>query len=288
MDRLDELPSCRNHRDRQPGRCLAALRAVAPGSDASAQRLEDRIGMRLVERTTRRLAPTKPVTRLRRTGAAPSWRLRPGAGRRGLAGVGSRRTAHYCAGAVRPSPCGAHRVLIPQRVSGSAGRADPQRPQSRSHRGGTGPRRAHRRTRRLRAWVARQVGSVRRLVVASPAYLARRGMPLTPPDLAAHDTIFGMAGTLAGARVAFRTAPRGAIVRLSPRLLVDDVEAQIQAARAGRGIARPLSYQVRDELASGSLIRLLQDFEPEPLPVQLVTLSRGYLAPKVPNSWTRP
>jgi DNA-binding transcriptional LysR family regulator len=70
-------------------------------------------------------------------------------------------------------------------------------------------------------------------------------------------------------------------VRLSPRLLVDDVEAQLQAVRAGRGIARPLSYQVTDELAEGTLVRLLQDFEPEPLPVQLVTLSRSYLLPKV-------
>jgi DNA-binding transcriptional LysR family regulator len=39
-------------------------------------------------------------------------------------------------------------------------------------------------------------------------------------------------------------------VRLPPRLLVDDVEAQLQAVRAGRGIARPLSHQVTDELAA--------------------------------------
>ena len=70
-------------------------------------------------------------------------------------------------------------------------------------------------------------------------------------------------------------------MRLSPRLLVDDVEAQVQAAQAGRGIARVLSYQVSDELASGSLVRLLQDYEPAPLPVQLVTLSRSHMAPKV-------
>jgi DNA-binding transcriptional LysR family regulator len=70
-------------------------------------------------------------------------------------------------------------------------------------------------------------------------------------------------------------------VRLSPRLLVDDVDAQLQAVRAGRGIARPLSYQVSEDLAAGTLVRLLQSFEPEPLPVQLVTLSRSYMAPKI-------
>jgi DNA-binding transcriptional LysR family regulator len=74
-------------------------------------------------------------------------------------------------------------------------------------------------------------------------------------------------------------------VRLAPRLLVDDVEAQVQAAKAGRGIARPLSYQVADELADGSLIRLLPEFEPEPLPVHLVTSSRSHMAPKVRAFW---
>jgi DNA-binding transcriptional LysR family regulator len=63
--------------------------------------------------------------------------------------------------------------------------------------------------------------------------------------------------------------------------IVDDIEAQLQAAQAGRGIARLLSYQVSAELAAGSLVRLLQQFEPEPLPVQLVTLSRSHMAPTV-------
>jgi DNA-binding transcriptional LysR family regulator len=132
--------------------------------------------------------------------------------------------------------------------------------------------------------VARQVGSVRRVVVASPAYLERRGMPQKPRDLAAHDTIFGMARSPAR-EWRFGPPPRGVVVRLTPRLLVDDVDAQLQAAKAGRGVARPLSYQVADELADGSLIRLLQEFEPEPLPVHLVTSSRSHMAPKVRTFW---
>src|SRR5208282_6091458 len=74
---------------------------------------------------------------------------------------------------------------------------------------------------------------------------------------------------------------RGAVVRLSPRLLVDDVEAQVQAVKAGRGVARVLSYQVTEELAAGRLVRLLKDFEPQSLPVQLVTLSRVHMTSKV-------
>jgi DNA-binding transcriptional LysR family regulator len=128
--------------------------------------------------------------------------------------------------------------------------------------------------------VARQIGSVRRVVVASPAYLERRGIPRAPPDLTTHDTIFGRARSSAR-EWRFGPSQRGIVVRLAPRLLVDDVEAQLQAAQAGRGIARPLSYQVTDELASGSLVRILREFEPEPLPVSLVTPSRTHLSPKV-------
>jgi DNA-binding transcriptional LysR family regulator len=128
--------------------------------------------------------------------------------------------------------------------------------------------------------IARQVGIVRRVVVASPNYIERHGRPQMPADLANHDTIFGMARS-SSREWRFGHTKRGPVVRLSPRLLVDDVEAQVQAAKAGRGIARVLSYQVREELAAGSLLRLLRDFEPAPLPVQLITLGRIHLAPKV-------
>jgi DNA-binding transcriptional LysR family regulator len=128
--------------------------------------------------------------------------------------------------------------------------------------------------------IARQVGRVRRVVVASPLYIAARGMPRVPSDLAKHDTIFGMARSSAR-EWRFGKKRRGAVVRLSPRLLVDDVEAQVQAAKAGRGVARVLSYQVTEELAAGTLVCLLRDFEPEPVPVQLVTLSRVHVTPKV-------
>jgi DNA-binding transcriptional LysR family regulator len=126
----------------------------------------------------------------------------------------------------------------------------------------------------------RRVGEVRRVVVASPNYLARRGTPKTPADLARHDTIFGTAR--AGApEWRFGPSTRGPVVRLSPRLLVNEIEAQLIAARAGRGIARVLSYQVAEDLAAGALQRLLPAYEPASLPVQLVTLSGGHRAPKV-------
>jgi DNA-binding transcriptional LysR family regulator len=127
--------------------------------------------------------------------------------------------------------------------------------------------------------VARRVGEVRRLLVASPDYLARRGRPRTPAELAQHDVIFlARPGPVVWR---FRGARRELVVRLKPRLVVNEVDAMLIAVRAGRGIGRPLSYQVADDLAAHSLVRLLPDVEPPPLPVQLVVPSARHQAPKV-------
>ena len=84
--------------------------------------------------------------------------------------------------------------------------------------------------------VARKVGEVRRILVASPAYLARCGTPSSLDDLARHEIIFnsGLANT---PEWRFRQGGRERLVHLSPRLLVNDVEAVLTALRAGRGIA---------------------------------------------------
>jgi DNA-binding transcriptional LysR family regulator len=127
---------------------------------------------------------------------------------------------------------------------------------------------------------ARRVGEVRRILVASPAYLATRGTPKKPADLAVHDTIFE---TTREEPLEWRFGPRKrtTVVRLSPRFLVNDAETRFVAARAGQGIARVLSYQVSEDLEAGSLVRLLPAFEPAPLPVHLVALGGGHKAPKV-------
>lgn len=119
------------------------------------------------------------------------------------------------------------------------------------------------------ALVVRRVGAVTRQLVASPGYLAARGTPTTPSALAAHELI---AATGRGLVPEWQFHERGRIRRLRPaaKLLVNDVEASLCAARAGYGIASALSYQVADDLAAGRLVRLLPGFEPPPLPVHLV------------------
>jgi hypothetical protein len=128
--------------------------------------------------------------------------------------------------------------------------------------------------------IARRVGEVRRVLVATPGYVAARGAPRTPADLSRHDIILGTA-TASAAEWRFGPTERGAVVRLAPRLRVNDVEAMLTAAKAGRGVARVLSYQVADELADGSLVRVLAAFEQPALPVQLVTPGGRHLAAKV-------
>jgi DNA-binding transcriptional LysR family regulator len=127
---------------------------------------------------------------------------------------------------------------------------------------------------------ARRVGAVRRVLVASPAYLAAHGTPGTPGDLDGHATIvaFSRGGLL---EWRFRDGGRERVVRLTPRLLVNDIEAMLLAARCGHGVARALSYQVVEELQAGSLMRLLADFEPSPEPVHLVFSGGGMMRASV-------
>ncbi|MFP5392713.1 MAG: LysR family transcriptional regulator [Gammaproteobacteria bacterium] len=128
--------------------------------------------------------------------------------------------------------------------------------------------------------VARPVGTVRPVIVASPAYVARAGMPLTPHELVRHDVVFSSAASRAQ-EWRFRVEGQDLAVKLDARLSVNDVDAVLMAVLAGRGIGRALSYQVAEHLAEGRLLRLLQAYEPAPLPVQLLMQSARYRTPRL-------
>jgi DNA-binding transcriptional LysR family regulator len=118
------------------------------------------------------------------------------------------------------------------------------------------------------ALTAFRVGEVRRVVVASPRYLAIRGTPATPAALAGHDLI-AFENVDATNEWFFAAAGRTA-VRVAPRLAVNSADAAIAAAEAGLGITRTLSYQAHAALAAGRLRLLLEDFAPPPVPVSVV------------------
>lgn len=139
------------------------------------------------------------------------------------------------------------------------------------------------------ALIATRVGTVRRVICASPAYLARRGIPLQPDDLAKHDGI-SFQGFATAPEWRYRRDSPAFAVEPRPKFAVNTTEAAIQAALAGVGIIRVLSYQVSDPLRCGQLRELLAEFAPEPLPVNLIHAPACPLARKVRNflDWTAP
>jgi len=116
---------------------------------------------------------------------------------------------------------------------------------------------------------ATRVGRVRRVLVASPAYLKARGVPLRPEALTEH-TIVSASAVTPVSEWRFNDAGRSLLQRLHPRMRTTTNDSAIAAAVAGLGITRLLSYQVAAHLKTGALHILLEDFEGAPLPVHVV------------------
>ncbi|HCD7747712.1 TPA: LysR family transcriptional regulator [Serratia marcescens] len=251
MDRLDELAIF--VAVVQQGSLAAAgrkLRRSAPAITRAIAALEQRFGTRLVERTTRRLAPTEAGMRLLERAqqllqdyqavvqdtaeAQLSGLLRVTSpvqfGRRYVAPVVMAFLDDYPQMQIEMVLNDRNLDLIDEGLD-IAVRIGHLQDSSR---------------------VARRLGQVSRMTVASPDYLARCGEPRSPTQLAEHATIVG---------------------------------TQRPSLRAGKGIARLLSYQVADDLAAGTLVRLLADHEPLPMPVQLVAQQAQRMPLKVRAFW---
>jgi DNA-binding transcriptional LysR family regulator len=127
---------------------------------------------------------------------------------------------------------------------------------------------------------ALKVGSIRLVTVAAPDYLARAGIPLAPDDLKQHATIASLAGNNAmGWR--YRMPDGEHSLRLQPRLTCNTNDAVIEAASAGLGVTRVLSYQVANHLRDGSLQTVLEQFEPPPRPIHIVHREDRFSSSKV-------
>ncbi len=126
--------------------------------------------------------------------------------------------------------------------------------------------------------VARGVGMIRLVLCASPGYIGLHGRPERPDDLAGH-SIVAFEGAFSSTLWLFGEPPNQSRVSVAPRLIVNTAEAAIDAAIAGVGITRVLSYQVEAALCSGALERVLDAFVPAAWPVSLVHAGQG-LAPR--------
>jgi len=116
---------------------------------------------------------------------------------------------------------------------------------------------------------ATRVGAVRRVVCASPGYLARRGVPKAPAEIAEHDAI-AFAPSAWREEWSFASGAKTVTVSPHAQLIVNTADVAVAAAVAGRGLTRVLSYQIAPELRAGTLAIVLAEFEPPPLPIHVV------------------
>jgi DNA-binding transcriptional LysR family regulator len=128
--------------------------------------------------------------------------------------------------------------------------------------------------------IALPVGEVRRVVCASPGYFAERGVPMRPEDLADHDGVI-FDGLPSPQSWVFGDARGEIAVPIRSRLTVNSANAAIDAAIAGLGVTRVLSYQIAAAQRRGDLQVVMRDHEPPPWPVQLVYARQGRLPLKL-------
>ena len=128
--------------------------------------------------------------------------------------------------------------------------------------------------------VARHVGEMRRIVVASTAYLKQRGEPGTPEAISAHDTIqFGP--SMSAPEWRFVDGGRDIRVVGTPRFATNSADAAIQYAVQGGGLTRVLAYQAAEAIKAGQLKVVLAKFEVPALPIHIVYPTSRLLSAKV-------
>jgi DNA-binding transcriptional LysR family regulator len=128
--------------------------------------------------------------------------------------------------------------------------------------------------------VATQVGEIRRMVCASPAYVERFGSPSSLDELASHQCISFDGLDAADAWVFAGNGADRRQVAVRSRMTVTTADAAIAAAALGLGLTRVLSYQVADALRDGRLVRVLADDEPPAVPASLIYPGQGRLPMK--------
>ena len=268
--------------------CASFTRAAAslglPRSSVSAaiQELEGRIGARLLHRTTRKVAPTQDGATLyerclrliadveeteslfRRTAAGPAGRIKldvPGRiGRLLVAPALPRFLERYPGIEIELGVTDRAVDLIEDSVDcvvrvGTLGDS---------------------------SLIARPVGELTLVNLASPAYLARHGVPHAPADLGHHLAV-GYASPSTGRREDWEWVEGGEVrsLRLRSRVTVNGAEAYIACCLAGLGLIQLPAYDAAGHLAAGELVAVMPDHCAPPMPITLLYPHRHHLARRV-------
>lgn len=128
--------------------------------------------------------------------------------------------------------------------------------------------------------IAKRIGVVHRILVASPDYLARRGTPASPVELKLHSVI-AFTGLMPNREWRFNNEQTPYSVTINPTFEINDAAAAIGAAEMGHGITIALSYMVRDQIREGKLTTILDHYTSPPRPVHLVYSQARLVAPKI-------
>jgi len=128
--------------------------------------------------------------------------------------------------------------------------------------------------------IVRRIGFSRRILVASPAYLCRRGRVSACEDLNGHDIVVTNASLLGGALLLCK-GDQKIEVSVRPKLMTNNAQVLINALKTGKGVGTTQVLLVADELKSGALIRVLPEYEIEPTEFFLVYPSSKFLRPTV-------
>lgn len=123
------------------------------------------------------------------------------------------------------------------------------------------------------------IGKMEVVLCAAPRYLNQRGTPGHPSELVQHDCVASSVGP--GGEWRFRQRGRPLAVRVDPRLQCATNETAVSAACAGFGFTQQMLYKVADPLHAGQLRRVLPEFDPAPLPVTLLHREGRYVTKKV-------
>lgn len=125
-----------------------------------------------------------------------------------------------------------------------------------------------------------RVGQVRLVVCGSPRYLSKHGSPKSPEDLADHRIIVA-SSISSSAEWSFVGTNGKHGVRVNPHILVNTNDAALEAAKLGYGLTRLISYQVSSEINAGTIKTVLTDFEGASLPIHVIFREGRYGSAKV-------
>lgn len=261
-------------------RAAARLGISVPMTTLHVARLEEHLKVRLFNRTTRRVDLTdeghrllEPARDLLGRFSAAERAVRPGGGLSGVVRVDAPASIGHATILPRlPELHALHPEIVVELTLGDRGTTFRLDGFDIVMRVGEPP---------LSGWITHPLGETRQLCMAAPAYLAVHGVPAEPEDVAAHQCLLYASVEVPGGRP-FLFERDGRHVRLRPRpaFTFNDGAAILAAARSGLGIAQQLERVARDDLRTGRLVPLLEEWV-SPVGVSLMAARDRHALPHV-------